>query len=96
MPSPLLDSKAVALPLAPPVGPMVLLDLSGSILLNLFFKEGLPDFYLLNLLHLSLVKQMYSQPIHITHDLILCLQITRGMVDFNRDSSIKFLAGTEF
>ena len=30
---------------------------------------------------LSNVKQMYSQPMHLTHELILCIQITKGRVD---------------
>ena len=33
-------------------------------------------------LHLSRVKRMYSQPMHLTHELILCIQITKGRVDF--------------
>ena len=32
---------------------------------------------------------MYSQPKHLTHKLILFVQITRGRVDFNRDSTAK-------
>ena len=32
--------------------------------------------------HLSHVKQKYTQPIHLTHKLILCTQITRGRVHF--------------
>ena len=35
------------------------------------------------MLNLSNVKQMYSQQIHLTHELILCLLITSGRVDFN-------------
>ena len=32
------------------------------------------------MLHLSHVKQLYSQPLHLTHELIkLCIQITRGI-----------------
>ena len=43
--------------------------------------------------HLSHVKQMYCQPIH---ELKMSIQISRGMVDFDRVSSEKVLAGTEF
>ena len=43
-------------------------------LVNLLFIELM--------LNLSNVKQMYSQPIHLTHELILCLLITSGRVDF--------------
>ena len=32
---------------------------------------------------------MYSQPIYFTHELILCVQITGGRVNFNRDSAMK-------
>ena len=41
------------------------------------------------MLHLSPVKQMDSQPINITHELMLCIQITRDRVDFNRDPALK-------
>ena len=40
--------------------------------------------------HFSLVKQMYSQPIHLTHELILWMQITRGRPQ-PRSSSIPLL-----
>ena len=33
-------------------------------------------------LHLSHVKQIYSQPYHLKHELILCIQVKRGRVDF--------------
>ena len=42
--------------------------------------------------HLSHVKQMLSQPLHLTHELILCTQIARKRPDF----TVKVLAGTEF
>ena len=32
---------------------------------------------------------MYSQPMHLTCELILCIQITRGRVPFNGDSTAK-------
>jgi hypothetical protein len=32
---------------------------------------------------------MYSQPRHLTYELILCIQITRGRVHFNGDSTAK-------
>ena len=35
------------------------------------------------------VKQMYSQPMHLTHELILCIQTTGGRVDFYGDSTVK-------
>ena len=41
------------------------------------------------MLHLSHVKQMCSQSIHLTHELILRIQITRGRVDFIRDFAVK-------
>ena len=43
--------------------------------------------------HLSHVKQMYSQLIHLTHELILCIQITSGRIYFNRDSPEKSPCG---
>ena len=50
-----------------------------------FFKKvatTLVDILFIELmLHLSRVKQMYSQPILLTHELILCIQITRRRVD---------------
>ena len=39
--------------------------------------------------HLLLVKQMYSQPLHLAHELILHIQITKGWVDFNRVPRMK-------
>ena len=30
------------------------------------------------MLHLPLVKPMYSQPMHLTHELIVCIKITKG------------------
>ena len=35
------------------------------------------------MLHLLHAKQMYSQPIHLTHELILCVQIIIRRVDIN-------------
>ena len=40
------------------------------------------------MLHLSLVKQMYSQTMHLTHELKLFIQITRRRVDYNIDSTV--------
>ena len=39
--------------------------------------------------HLSQAKQIYSQSIHLTHELVLSTQITRGRVDFNEESTMK-------
>ena len=39
---------------------------------------------LLFMQHLSHVKQTNSQPIHLSHDLTICIQITRGRFDFYR------------
>ena len=39
---------------------------------------------------------MYSPTIHLTHEVILSLLITRGRVDFNKDSTVKVLVGTLF
>ena len=36
---------------------------------------------------------MYSQLIHLTHELILCIQITSGRIDFNGDSPEKSPCG---
>ena len=51
---------------------------------NLFLKTLPPHWWGLLFVglmsHLSHVKQMYSQ--HLTHELILCIQITRGREDF--------------
>ena len=41
------------------------------------------------LFHLSHVKQMNSQLTHLTHELMLCVQITRGRVHFSGDSAVK-------
>ena len=41
------------------------------------------------ILHLPRVKQMNSQPIHLTNELIFCIQITRGRVDFNGNFPVK-------
>ena len=41
---------------------------------------------------------MYSHTIcviHLTHELILCIQITSGKVEFVGDSTVKVFAGTE-
>ena len=39
-------------------------------------------------IELSLVKQMFSQPFHLAHELIFCAQITRGWIDYNGDSTV--------
>lgn len=39
---------------------------------------------------------MYIQPMHLTHDFILFIQITRRGVDFNGDYAVKIFAGTKF
>ena len=50
----------------------------------------LVDLLLIELMsHLSHVKQMYIKSIHLTHELILCIQITRRRVDFKWDSTVK-------
>ena len=50
----------------------------------------LVDLLLIELmLHLSHVNQVYSQPIHLTHELILCILITRRRIHFNGDSTAK-------
>ena len=41
--------------------------------------------------HLSHVKQMYSQSIHLTHELILCIQITRGRIHARSESGLSKL-----
>ena len=41
------------------------------------------------MLHLLRVKQMYSQPINISHELIFCIQIVRGRIDFSKDFAVK-------
>ena len=60
-------------------------------MLLLKFATTLVDLLLFSelMLHLSLVKQMYNQPIHIIHDLILCIQITRRTAYFIGDSKVK-------
>ena len=42
--------------------------------------------YIEIMLHLSHVKKMYAQPIHFTYELILWIQITRGKVNFLKES----------
>ena len=47
--------------------------------------------------YLVWVKQMYSQSIHLTHELKLCIKIPRGRVYFlTKIPKLKVLAGTEF
>ena len=62
-------------------------------MLTLIFKKAATtwvDLLFIELLsHLSHVKQMYIQPIHLTHELILFIQITRGRLHFNRYSAVK-------
>ena len=41
------------------------------------------------ILNLSHVKQMIFQTIHVTHELILCILITRKREDINRDYTVK-------
>ena len=67
----------------------------GSIPYRFFLKVAttLADLLFIELkLHFSNVKEMYSQPKHLLHVLVLSIQITRGRVDFNRDST----AGAQF
>ena len=60
---------------------------------EIFFDKiatNLADLLFIELMsHLSHGKQMYSHPIHFTHELVLCIQITRGRVDFNGNSAAK-------
>ena len=70
-------------------------DFSVAIKRSLFFNSFLKvATTLINLLliehmsHLSFVKQIYNQPIHLTHELILCTQISRKKVDINKDSAV--------
>ena len=52
----------------------------------------LVDLLLIELmLHSSQVKQMSTQPIHLSHKLILRKQNTRGTVDLNQDYEVKNL-----
>ena len=53
----------------------------ASTLVDLLFVEIMS--------HLSHVKQIYNQPIHLTHEFILCIQIRRRRVDVYRDSAVK-------
>ena len=53
----------------------------ATTLVDLLFIELMP--------HLSRVKQMYSQPMLFTDELILCIQITRERVHFKGDSTAK-------
>ena len=39
---------------------------------------------------------MYSQPIHLAHELILCIEITQGQVDFNGDSAVNAILCARF
>ena len=39
--------------------------------------------------NISELLSLYSQPIHLTHELKLCIQITRRRVNFNGDSTAK-------
>ena len=38
---------------------------------------------------LSYVKQMYCQPMLLTHELILCIKISKSIVDISGDSAVK-------
>ena len=54
----------------------------GPLLFDLKFATTLLDHFFIKLmLHLSQVKQMYSQTIHLTHDLKSGIQIIRRRVD---------------
>ena len=53
----------------------------ATTLVDLLYIELMP--------HLSNVKQMYSRPIHLTHELILCIPITRGRANFTGDTTMK-------
>ena len=56
----------------------------------LYFLRTLLDHLLIELvLHLSHVKQIYSPSIHITHEWIVYIQITKGGVDFSGDFTVK-------
>ena len=79
-----------------------MLPLSNAVppdpLLPLMVATTLVDLLFIELMsHLSQVKQMYGQPINFTHELLLCIQITRGKVDFSTEIPQQLvLAGTKF
>ena len=54
---------------------------SATALVDLLFIELM--------LHLSHVIHMCSQPIHLTHELLLCIQIMGRWVDIHGDSAVK-------
>ena len=52
---------------------------------HIFLRLQLPSYYI-----------SHCQPQHLTHELMLSTHISRGRVDFNRDSDGRSLAGAEF
>ena len=72
--------KPNTLKVIPPTSQFSFLEVAPT-LVDLLFTELMS--------HLSHVKQMYCQPKHLAHELILCTQITRGRVHFTRDSTVK-------
>ena len=77
----------------------LLFKLSRTALLQRSFLKvaiTLVDLLFIELMsHLSHVKQMYTQRIHLTRELILFIQIARGRVDFNGDSAEKSPRGLQ-
>ena len=66
-------------------------------LLEVDLATSLLDLLLIELmLHLSHEKQMYSQTMHLTHELKLCIQMIRRRVSLTEIPRWRILAGAEF
>ena len=62
-----------------------------------YFATSLVDLlFIEHMLHLSHVKQMYSQTMHLTHELKLCIQMIRRRVSLTEIPRWRILAGAEF
>ena len=61
----------------------------SSAILKVCLHPGGSFLFIDLMLHLSHLKQFFNQPIHLTHELILGIQIIWGRVDFNGDSTVK-------
>ena len=74
---------------------VLILPLGDSFLLQV--ATTLVDILFIELMsHPSYVKQMYSPPMHLTHELIMCIQIPIGRGHFIGDSTLKSPCWHEF
>ena len=64
--------------------------MGGGLVKVCIFHNQKMHIYLIYRVHVTSLTfiAIYSQPMHLRHDLTLCTQITRERVDFNRDESL--------